>query len=310
MPNFTPLSGAADASGGLLLPPEQAGLLTNGILSEFNSLSIAGDTRVTSSRQNAFQIYNGAPTASFVGEGGTKPVTGAEVLGGTLNIRKVSTIITFTDEMLEDLQNGDFNVLVDSGIRTAISDVIDENVVGRGGGANVATNFDSMLRSTTQTIEVDTTRQDGYQLAVSAAMGSLEANGYGNDMGLVIPGDAARYVRDARSTGGGTASATAQAQALYGQVSDPFYNLPRVISSNLDNVTSVAGSGKIVGYVVARPNLHARIRGDVVVTPSNEATIGGTSLYQNDLTALRYVTRVGFWVHDLSRSVVALTNAS
>lgn len=310
MANNTPLSGLSDAAGGILLPPEQAGVLTNGILSAYNSLTIAGDIKTTTSRQNAFQIWNGTPTASFVGEGGTKPVTGAEFLGGTLNIKKIATIVTFTDEMLEDAATGNIEFLVDGGIQLAIANTIDANVVGRSDGSNVSTSFDSMLRSTTQTVEVDTTKQDGYQTAVSAAMGTLEANGYGMDMGLVIPNDAARYVRDARATSGGTASSTAQAQALYGQASDPFYNIPRVTSANLDNVTGGAGSGKIVGYVVSRPNLHVRLRSDTVVTRSNEASVGGTSLFQNDLTALRYVNRVGFWIHDIDRSVVALTNAS
>jgi hypothetical protein len=309
MANNTPLSGLSDAAGGILLQPEQAGLLTNGVLNEYNALSIAGDARATNSRQNAFQIWNGTPTAEFVGEGGTKPVTGAEFAGGTLNIKKIATIVTFTDEMIEDVQNGDFNVLVDSGIRTAISDKIDEHVVGRAAGSDVTTSFDTTLRTTTQLVEFDQSKQDGFQLAVSAAMGSLEANGYGRDMGIIHPADVARYVRDARATGGGTV-ATAQANPLYGGVTDPFYGLPRVTSSNLDNVTSAPGSGKVVGYVVARPNLHARLRHDVRVTPSNEATIGGTSLYQNDLTALRYVTRIGFWVHDLNRAVVKIVNAS
>lgn len=310
MANQTPLSGLSDAAGGILLPPEQAGILTNGILNEYNALTIAGDIQQTQSRQNAFQISLGQPTAGFVGEGGTKPVTGAEFSGGTLNIKKIATIVTFTDEMLEDLATGNIEALVDSGVRDAFADLIDEHVVGRSGGSNVSTSFDNCLRTTTSTVEVDTTKQDGYQTAISAAMGTLEANGYGRNMGLVIPGDAARYVRDARSTSGGTASATAQAQALYGQPSDPFYNVPRVISSNLDNVTGTAGSGKIVGYVVSRPNIHVRLRHDIRVKPSNEATVGGTSLYQNDLTAFRYVMRLGMWVHDINRSVVALTNAS
>ncbi len=314
MANNTPLSGLSDAAGGINLPLEQGGLLTNGILAEGGALSIAGDARSTSSRREAFQIWNGTPTADFVGEGGTKPVTGAEFAGGTLNIKKIATIITFTDEMLEDVQNGDVNVLVDSGIRTAIRQLVDAHIVGRSAGADVASSFDSALRSTTATVEFDQSKQDGYQLAVSAAMGTLETNGY-SDLGLIHPADVARYVRDARSTGvsgGGTASATSTALAtgLYSNPTDPFYGLPRVASSNLDNVTATGGGGKVVGYVVARQNLHARIRHDVRVTPSSEATVGGTSLFQNDLTALRYVMRLGFYVHDLNRAVVKITNAT
>lgn len=305
MANNTPLSGLTDAAGGIILPQAQGDLLTNGVLNESGAITIAGDRRATSSRREAFAIWNGTPTAEFVGEGGTKPVTGAEFGGGTLNIKKIATIITFTDEMLEDVQNGDLNVLVDSGIRTAISKLIDAHVVGRSAGSNVTTSFDNSLRSTTQVVEFDGSQRDGFQLAVSAAMGSLEANGY-TDIGAVVPADAARYIRDAR-TGGSI-------EALYQPLgADPFYGLPRAVSSNLDGITTTAGTtggNKVVGYVLSRPNFHVRVRKDVTVMPSREATVGGTSLYQLDLTALRYVTRLGVWIHDINRSVVKIENAS
>jgi hypothetical protein len=314
MANNTPLSGLSDAAGGIILPEAQGALLTNGVLQEAGAFQLAGDARTTSSRREAFAIWNGTPTAEFVGEGGTKPVTGAEFAGGTLNIKKVASIVTFTDEMLEDVQNGDLNVLVDSGVRDAITDVVDANALGLDSGTAITGAFDSELVGTTQTVEVDLGVQDGLQLAVSAAMGSLEANGY-RDLAVLISGDTARYIRDRRKvgvSGGGTASVTSTAlvEGLYQQVADPFYGLPRAVSTNLNTLSESAGAGKTVAVVVNRPNLHVRIRHDVRVKPSNEATVGGTSLYQNDLTALRYVTRLGFWVHDLNRAVVKINNAS
>lgn len=313
MANQTPLSGLSDAAGGIVLPEAQGALLTNGVLQSAGAIALAGDARTTSSRREAFAIWNGTPTAEIVGEGGTKPVTGAEFSGGTLNIKKVASIITFTDEMLEDVQNGDLNVLVDSGIRDAIADCVDANAVGKDSGTNITGAFDSELTGTSQTVEWDSTKQDGIALAVSAAMGTLESNGY-SDLGILVHPAYARVIRDARVTGvsgGGTASATVTAlsQGLYQQV-DPFYGLPIFTSSNLNTFSESAGSNKVVAVVANRPNIHARIRHDVRVKPSNEATVGGTSLYQNDLTALRYVTRLGFWVHDLNRAVVAITNGS
>jgi hypothetical protein len=210
--------------------------------------------------------------------------------------------------MLEDVQNGDLNVLVDSGIRDAISDVADANAVGLDSGTAITGAFDSELVGTTQVVEADLSKQDGLQLAVSAAMGSLEANGYSN-FGILHSGDTARYIRDARQTGGGTVL-TANSNPLYAPVQDPFYGIPRAVSTNLNTLSESAGAGKTVAVVVSRPNLHVRIRHDVRVKPSNEATVGGTSLYQNDLTALRYVLRAGFWVHDLNRAVVKINNAS
>ena len=309
MANQTPLSGLSDAAGGILLPPSQGGILTNGLLQESGAFALAGDSRTTNSRREAFAIWQGAPTAEIVGEGGTKPVTGAEFGGGTLNIKKIASIVTFTDEMLEDVQGGDLNVLVDSGVRDAIAHVADANAVGKDSGTNIVGAFDSELTGTTQTVELGT-GQDALAVAVSAAMGSLEANGY-RDLGVLIPGDANRHIRDARVVpGGGTAGTVVGNQGLYQPFSDPFYGLPRFVSTNLNTLSETAGANKVVAVVASRPNVHVRIRHDVRVKPSNEASVGGTSLYQNDLTALRYVLRAGFWVHDLNRSVVAITNAS
>lgn len=312
MANNTPFSGLSDAAGGILLPEAQGALLTKGVLQEAGAFAFAGDARTTSARKEAFTIWNGAPTAEVVGEGGTKPVTGGEFGGGTLNIKKIASIVTFTDEMLEDVVNGDFNVLIDSGVRDAIADVADANAVGKDSGSNISGTFDSELTATTQTVEWDASKQDGLQLAVSAAMGSLEANGYGKygNLGILIHPSYARVVRDARATGGGTASATAQAMGLYGQQNDPFYGLPIYTSSNLNTLAEAGGANKVIAVVAHRPNIHARIRHDVRVKVSNEASVGGTSLYQNDLTGFRYVWRGGMWVHDIDRAVVAITNGS
>lgn len=314
MANNTPLSGLSDAAGGILLPPAQGALLTNGVLQEAGALALAGDARTTSSRREAFAIWNGTPTAEVVGEGGTKPVTGAEFAGGTLNIKKIASIVTFTDEMLEDVQSGDLNVLVDSGIRDAIADVADANAVGLDSGSAITGAFDSELVGTTQVVEVDLSKQDGLALAVSAAMGSLEANGYGknpNQIGILHSADVARHLRDARVVpGGGTLGTVVGTQGQYQGTGDPFYGLSRFVSTNLNTLAETAGAGKTVAVVAYRPNIHVRVRHDVRVKPSQEASVGGTSLYQNDLTALRYVTRLGVWVHDLNRAVVKINNAS
>lgn len=312
MANNTPFSGLSDAAGGILLPPEQGGILIDGIQRESGALQLAGDYRTTSSRKEAFAIFNGRATAEVVGEGGTKPVTGGEFSGGTLNIKKVASIVTFTDEMIEDVMLGDVNVLVDTDVRQAIADVVDANAVGKDSGTNISGTFDSELTATTQSVEWDSTKQDGLQLAISAAMGSLEANGYGafGNLGILVHPSVARSVRDARATGGGTASATAQAQGLYGQASDPFYGLPIYTSTNLNTFTEAAGSNKVVAVVAHRPNIHVRVRHDVRVAVSNDASVGGTSLWQNDLTGFRYVWRGGMYVHDLDRAVVSITNAS
>jgi hypothetical protein len=314
MANQIPLSGLSDAAGGIILPTEQGSILTNGVLQQAGALALAGDVLATSTRKEAFPIWNGTPTASFVGEAGTKPVTGAEFSGGTINIKKVASIVLFTEEQIEDVQNGDLNVLVDSGVRNAISDVVDANALGKDSGTNIVGSFDSELSATSSTVELGS-GQDALRVAISAAMGTLEANGYGNDMGILLPGDARRHLRDARATSG-TAAADATNMPLYSGdgINDPFYGLPREFSTNLNTLGETAGSNKVVAIVCARPNLHVRIRKDVMVKASSQATVhDGTqlrNLWQENLTGLLYETRLGFWVHDLNRACVAITNAS
>ena len=212
---------------------------------------------------------------------------------------------------------GDVNILVDTDVRQAIADVVDANAVGKDSGTNISGTFDSELSATTQTVEWDASAQDGLQLAVSAALGSLEANGYGafNNLGILLHPSVARTVRDARHvgvSGGGTASVTSTAlpAGLYGQQSDPFYGLPIYYSTNLNTFAEAGGSNKVVAVVAHRPNIHVRVRHDVRVAVSNDASVGGTSLWQNDLTGFRYVWRGGMYVHDINRAVVAITNGS
>lgn len=308
MANQIPLSGASNAAGGYLLAPEQGEILTNGLLQEAGAIALAGDARATNSRKTQFGIWQGAPTAGFVGEGAPKPVTGAEFGQTEINAKKIAAILLFTDEMIDDVQGGDLNVLTDSGVRSAINDVADAHAVGKDSGTNIATSFDSMLRSTSATVELGTTA-DALELAVSSALGTLEANGYNNpsDQGILLGAGFGQKIRDARSSNDTTAS-------VYGNGRDPFYGREVKYSTNLNTGAEAAGSNKIVGFVVSKPNLHVRIRKDITVTVSREATVndGSTdrSLFQENLTAVRYETRLAFLVHDINRAVVAITNAS
>lgn len=308
MANQIPFSGASDAAGGYVLPTEQGDLLTTGLLQEGGALNLAGDRRATSSRKTEFGIWLGAPTAEIVGEGAPKPATGGEFGQGTLNVKKIASILLFTDEQREDALNGDLDVLVDSGVRGAIADVIDANIIGKDSGTNISGAFDNMWRSANDGVEWAAATPDGLRLAVSAAMGKLEANGYRNqsNMGVLLAADASKHLRDARA-------AVETTTAIY-DTADPLYGLQREFSSNLNTLGESAGANKIVGFVVYKPNVHVRIRKDVTLSTSNSATVNDGStdrhLFQENLTALRYETRIGAYTHDLNRSVIPILNAS
>jgi hypothetical protein len=360
--------------------------MVNGILVETGAINLAGDARSTTSRRTQFPVWLGQPDAAFVGEGGTKPLTGASFAQAILDIKKVASIYVLTDEMVEDLQNGDLNVLADAGVRQGIAKVIDQAAVGiasrqfnsslcLGDGTNMPTPV--LIGSDTVT-NVD----DRLQKAVSAAMGKLEANGYGDpaNMGVLLGFGWQQVLRDARMTDG---RPIYDGGTFAGQSIDALYGLERAHSTALgqagdsqiaigtagasgtaavgagDKAKALTGfgvvqSGAVIGQVTAvnsgtgvitftgggtlttsdklnspkavvvhRPNLHVRVRSDVSVAVSNEATLttlpndgppstegGGSpttvSMFQNNLVAVRYETRLGFLIHDPARAVVAI----
>jgi hypothetical protein len=307
--NQIPLRESPLSAGGYLLPVEQGDILTNGVLLEAGAIALAGDKRATSATKTQFTIWLGTPTAAFVGEGAVKPATGAEFSQTALNVKKVASVVLFTSEMVEDLQAGDLNVLVDSGVRSAINDIIDANAIGIDSGVAITTSFDNALNGTTTTVEYDQTKQDALRNAVSAAMGTLEANGYGNtgQMGILMGSGWAKAIRDARS-------ALDTTMPLYSNAQDPFYGVPTFMSTNLTPAGTAPGATNVQGFVVHRPNIHVRIRKDVTFDTSTEATVNdGTSdrkLWQENLVGVRYETRIAFMVHDLNRAVVKIINAA
>jgi Phage capsid family len=309
MANRIPLAESPLAAGGYLLPVEQGDILTNAILLESGAIALAGDKRATSATKTQFTIWLGTPTAGPVGEGAAKPVTGAEFGQTVMDVKKFASIVLFTDEMIEDVQAGDLNVLVDSGVRSAINDIIDAHAIGMDSGAAITTVFNNALKDTTATVEYDQTKPDGLQLAISKAMGILEGNGYGDQasMGVLLGFGFQQLVRDARST-------VDNSQMVYGPGRDPLYGLEAFNSTNLSPANATPAATVFLGFVAYRPNIHVRVRKDVTVSTSSEATVNdGTAdrkLFQEDLTAVRYETRIAFMIHDLSRSVVAIKNAT
>lgn len=263
MANQIPLSGVTAEAGGVLLPPEQGEILVNGILVETGAIQLAGDARATSSRKTMFPIWLGRPVAGPVGEGGSKGVTGASFGSASLNIKKFASIILFTDEQIEDLQNGDLNVLADAGVRQALSVAIDAHAVGLSGASNITGGavFDSPLlpNAGPGIIIPNTSKTSGIQVAVSAALGVLEENGYGNpdDIGVLLGFGFQKALRDVRDT---------QERPVYdggtyaGQSIDALYGLDRAHSTNLSALNGAALTFK--GTTVnANPTITITTRG-------------------------------------------------
>lgn len=312
MPNQVPLTGAAQAAGGYLILPEYAAeTLVSTVLQE-NGIAQLAQRQVLRGRQKVFTTFLGTPMVGFVGEGALKPLTGAEWGQVTVGIKELAAIVPFTNQLIEDARE-DPMLLVTQRVEQSIANVVDQHALGMANGVGVTSQFANALAATTQTVEFDGTRPDALAYAMSRAQGVIEGNG-GRASGALLSWTFRQHIREARL--GGTPGDAQPVYAAQQAGLDPFQGIGNIaFSTNLSNVNAAAGAGKIVGIVGDFANYALLlIRNDIAVSRSAEATLdnGGTliHLWQQNMQAVRWDVRVGFYAHDLNRQFCAIIDAA
>lgn len=285
------LTEGTDAQGGYLVRDGWGGILFQGLLRESaiaDLTRLAGSYRPTTSRREVFAVMAGMPDPQFVGEGATKPVGTTSFAPWSVTVRKLAIILLYTDELLEDAVQ-DPRLLVNPRMADAFAHVIDAHALGFHDGAAVASNFDGHL-DTVPTLALDATAPDALALAISGAMGTIEAAGY-RPTGIAMASAARQGLRDAR--GPGDFAATPIYTNGFGAEPDQLYGLPIHYTSNLraDGTTPLAVVGDFRQSAMV-------VRHDLTTSVSNEATVGGSNLWADNLTGVRYEMRCGFGIID------------
>lgn len=319
MANQVPIS-SVNAAGGYLIPAELADPLIQKVARQSGVLSLANVQRITTNRME-WPVYLGRPTAAFVAEAATKPVTGAEFSQLTAAIKKIATHVRYTEEILEDARVNP-QILINPDVESAFSDLIDYHAIGTHVGAANTTatftsSFDAALANTTQTQELGT-GADALALALSAAMGTLEGQGYADNLSVLAGPALKAHLRDARDTTGRPLYTDGFANSQ-----PTIYGLPTAFSTNVNRTDAGvysfssagliggAGSpGKTVAIVGDFSNAKAVIRSDLSTKLLDQATVGGVNLAETNQIALQYELRMGFQVFDLNRSFVRIINAA
>lgn len=306
MPNQIPLLESIDAAGGFLVSEQYGQTLQNTIRRESAVMALSRVDRVVGRRQK-YAVYAGRPTAAFVAEGAAKPATGAELAEITVNVKKIATIVLYSEELIEDARE-DPTVLVSADVEAAFQDLIDAHALGYAAGAAIVGQFDSELTNTTQTDELGATG-DAFAAAVSAGFERVESNG-GTPSGIVAASDVRAHLRDARGAGDNVTRPVYTDG--FGREPDTLYGVPIRYSSNLDAFP--AGVGKVAAVVGDFSHAVFALRRDITVKQSDQASVdvSGTlhHLWQQNKTALLWEMRVGFIAHDLNRMFSNITNAA
>lgn len=311
MANAIPLLEGTDASGGYLVPDGNMGLVFERGLNRQSAVVGMPGLRIrrVNGKREKLTEYVGRPTVATVAEAGPKPATGAEYAQITLDIVKAAAIVMYTEELIEDAVE-DPTVLINNDVRAAFSDYIDSNALGRNAAGTIVGAFNSELSETTSTIELGT-GGDALPVAISAAMATIEGNGY-TPTGAILAHDGKAHLRNARMT---VETATPLFQP-FGSSSAPgdIYGLPLRYTTNLQTFAGTAGAGRVVGVVGDFSQAMLAIRNDITVSFSDQATIdvGGTlhNMWQQNKIGARWEWRGGFVAHDLNRAFVAIINAA
>jgi hypothetical protein len=312
VPNVIPISGASTAGGGYLLPQQFADPLVQSILRE-QAVAQLARTMMLRGREVIFTTYLGRPIAGFVGELGVKPVTGASWGRVTVGIQELAAIVPFSNQIIEDADQNP-EALIGPDVELSIAELIDAHALGMQAGVGITSNFASNLAGTTQTVEYNAARADALAFAISQAMGMIEANG-GRPNGVALSWTLRQAIREARQVS--AAGTLGAAQPVYGQGGvgiDPFQGLRAAFSTNLGSVAAAPAAGKVIGIVGDWTNAIMLVRNDINVSRSTEATIinGATTyhMWQQNMQALRWDVRVGFYANDLNRQFVAILDAA
>lgn len=305
MANAIPLLEGTDASGGYLVRDSFGRTIQRTIRRESAVMSVSRVDRVPGKKQR-YTVYAGRPVAAFVAEGAAKGVTGAEFTEVSIDIKKIATIVLYTEEILDDAIE-DPRVLVNADVEAAFADLIDAHALGMANGAAITGQFNTELVGTTQTTELGSTG-DAFALAVSAALANIEASG-AKPTAVLAASDVRASLRDARRAVETTSPVYSEG---YQREPDTIYGLPIRYTSNLDGFP--AGAGKVAAIVGDFTSSVFAMRRDLTVRSSAEATVdvSGTlhHLWQQNKLAVQWEMRIGHLADDLNRHFSQITNAS
>jgi HK97 family phage major capsid protein len=310
MANQIPLLEGTDAAGGFLVPDGQNGLtFDRGLARQSAVLSMPGLRRqVVGGKRERYVEYVGRPTVATVAEGADKPATGAELAQVTLDIVKAAGTVLLTEELIEDA-GPQLLQRVDNDIRAAFADYVDQNALGRTAAGTIVGSFNSELSETTSTVELGTSG-DAFAVAVSAAMNTIEQNGY-QPTGIIAANDVGAHLRNARSA----ADATMPLYTTgFNQATESLYGLAIRRTTNLQTFAGAAAAGRVVAIVGDFTQALFAVRNEIRRKVSTDATVNvsGTDhrLWQQNKIGVLWEMRCGFVAHDLNSAFVAIINAA
>ena len=299
MATSTPISSGSDSAGKLLiLEGQDTNVIYKPVASQSGTLQLSQPQRTTS-KVTKIPILANIDDPDVHVEGTPKKVGGAEFDKVELNVKDLAIIIAVTNQILEDALNNPLDLITPE-IATRFARKIDAGIVGKFLGTNLSSPiFDSKFNSdvTTSVNINDYDTGDSLRAAISDAMGEVEDNLY-TPNGVLLSPSVRRNVRNAKRAADGAGDT----DLVYNGLTDATWGLNTAYSANLNSITAADSANNVIGVVGDFTQLRIRVLDELTAMVSNEAavTIDGdlTSLFENNMTAVRWEMRLGEVIQD------------
>ena len=273
-----------------LIPVEQSNQIITGIVEDSAVLKLAKRLPNMSSKTLKMPVLSSLPHAYFVdGDTGMKQTSKADWTNKVITAEEIAVIVPVADSILED-SDYDIWAQIQPLVSQAFGKVIDEAILH---GTNKPSSWeDGIVTAATAKGNVVTATDDAFAdiMGAGGLIALVEEDGYmvNGFMGAMQSRAMLRGITDKNGapifrTGmnGGTAYQLDGQNILF----------PRNGSMTADGPLLIAGDWEQLVY---------SIRQDMTVTKSNQAVITDSTgkviynLYQQDMTALRFVMRLGW----------------
>ena len=291
------------AGAAALIPEEQSSQIIQGITEDSAVLKLAKRLPNMSSKTLKMPVLNSLPYAYFVdGDTGMKQTTKVDWSDKTITAEEIAVIVPVADAILAD-SNYDIWAQIRPLVSQAFGQVIDNAILH---GTNKPSSWeDGIVTAATAKGNVVTATTDGFKdiMGAGGLISLVEEDGFlvNGYLGSMQSRAHLRGITDKngqplfRNGMNGGTSYTLDGQRI---------EFPRNGSMNADGPLLIAGDWD---------NLVYSIRQDMTVTKTNTGVITDASgkviynLYQQDMTALRFVMRLG-WALPQAASALGATN--
>lgn len=291
------------AGAAALIPKEQSSQIIQGITEDSAVLKLAKRLPNMSSKTLKMPVLNSLPYAYFVdGDTGMKQTTKVDWSDKTITAEEIAVIVPVADAILAD-SNYDIWAQIRPLVSQAFGQVIDNAILH---GTNKPASWeDGIVTAATAKGNVVTATTDGFKdiMGAGGLISLVEEDGFlvNGYLGSMQSRAHLRGITDKngqplfRNGMNGGTSYTLDGQRI---------EFPRNGSMNADGPLLIAGDWD---------NLVYSIRQDMTVTKTNTGVITDASgkviynLYQQDMTALRFVMRLG-WALPQAASALGATN--